>query len=46
MPICTGLRLELTARVVLAATERAALDVLDGEIAPERYVEPVRRSLG
>ncbi len=37
--------LELMARAVLAAAERAALDVLDGEIAPERYVEFVRRLL-
>jgi hypothetical protein len=37
--------LELTARAVLAAAERAALDVLNGEIAPERYVEFVRRIL-
>jgi AcrR family transcriptional regulator len=37
--------LELTARAVLAAAERAALDVLDGEIEPERYVEFVRRIL-
>ncbi len=37
--------LELTARAVLAAAERAAFDVLNGEIAPERYVEFVRRLL-
>ena len=37
--------LELTARAVLAAAERAAVDVLNGEIAPERYVEFVRRIL-
>jgi AcrR family transcriptional regulator len=30
--------LELTARALLAIAERAALDVLQGDIAPERYV--------
>lgn len=34
--------LELTARAVLAVAERAALDVIEGAIAPERYVAFVR----
>lgn len=34
--------LELTARAVLAVAERAARDVAEGEIAPERYVAFVR----
>jgi AcrR family transcriptional regulator len=38
--------LELTARAVLAVAERAALDVLEGDIAPERWLEFTRRILG
>jgi AcrR family transcriptional regulator len=37
--------LELTARAVLAVAERAALDVLEGDVDPERYTAFARATL-